>query len=48
MVEAKGEFKLLAHNDLGDRSIFDGSPAVAGNRMLLRSDKFLYCLGEKP
>jgi hypothetical protein len=48
VVEAKSEFKLLAHNDLGDKSIFDGSPAVAGNRMLLRSDRFVYCVGERP
>ena len=47
VVEAKPEFKLVARNDLGDPSIFDGSPAVAGSRMLLRSDKFLYCLGAK-
>ena len=48
VVDAKPAFTLLAHNDLGDKSIFDGSPAVAGNRMLLRSDRFVYCVGERP
>lgn len=48
VVEAKSDFKLLARNDLGDKSVFDGSPAAAGNKLLLRSDRFVYCLGEKP
>lgn len=46
VVAAKPEFEQLAVNDLGDRSIFNGSFAVAGDRLLVRSDKFLYCLGE--
>jgi outer membrane protein assembly factor BamB len=51
VLAAKPEFEQLAVNDLSDRSIFNASPAVAGNRLLLRSDKFLYCVGqsgEKP
>ena len=40
------EFKQLAHNDLGDRSIFNATPAIHGNRLILRSDKYLYCLGK--
>jgi hypothetical protein len=35
----------LAANDLRDRSTFNASPAVDGNRLLIRSDKFLYCIG---
>jgi hypothetical protein len=31
-------------NDLRDGGIFDGSPAVAGDQLLIRSDKFLYCI----
>jgi hypothetical protein len=42
---AQPQFELLARNELGDRSSFDGSPAVDGQRLLVRSDKFLYCLG---
>lgn len=47
VVAATPEFKQLAINDLRDGSIFNGSPAVDGNRLLIRSDKFLYCIGEK-
>lgn len=30
-----------------DDSQFNGTPAVVGNRLLLRSDKALYCIGKK-
>lgn len=46
VVAAKPEFEQLAMNDLNDRSIFNGSPAVDGNRLLIRSDRFLYCIGK--
>ena len=48
LVLAAGEkFQELARNDLGDRSIFNGTPLPIGEgRILLRSDKFLYCLGK--
>ncbi len=46
VVAAKPEFSQLAVNDLEDGGRFDASPAVAGNRLLIRSDKFLYCIGE--
>lgn len=45
VVAAVPEFRQLAMNDLNDRSLFNGSPAVAGNQLILRSDKFLYCIG---
>lgn len=47
VVKASPEYTLLATNELPDRSSFDASPAVAGNRLYLRSNRFLYCLGEK-
>jgi outer membrane protein assembly factor BamB len=47
VVSAKPTFEQLAVNDLSDGSVFNGSPAVVGNRLLLRSDKFLYCVGSK-
>jgi len=47
VLAAKPEFEQLAVNELSDRSTFNGSPGVAGNRLLIRSDKFLYCLGEE-
>jgi outer membrane protein assembly factor BamB len=45
VLAAKPQFEQLARNELGDRSTFDASPAVDGSRLLVRSDKFLYCLG---
>jgi outer membrane protein assembly factor BamB len=47
VLAAKPRFEALARNELGDRSSFDASPAVDGNRLLIRSDKFLYCLGTR-
>jgi outer membrane protein assembly factor BamB len=47
VVAAKPEFELLAHNKIAsDTSIFNGSPAVADGRLLLRSDRALYCIGK--
>lgn len=46
VIAAKPGFQQLASNDLRDGSIFNGSPAVDGSRLLIRSDKFLYCLGK--
>lgn len=46
VLAAKPAFEQLAVNDLKDGGVFNGSPAVAGDRLLIRSDKFLYCLGE--
>ncbi len=40
-------FELLAVNDLSDGSTFDASPAVAGGRLYLRSDRFVYCVGNR-
>lgn len=47
VLAAKPQFEQLAVNDLSDRSVFNASPTVAGKRLLLRSDRFLYCIGEK-
>ena len=46
VLTAKPQCEQLAANDLSDRGVFNGSPAVAGSRLLLRSDKYLCCLGE--
>ncbi|HUQ72752.1 MAG TPA: PQQ-binding-like beta-propeller repeat protein [Planctomycetaceae bacterium] len=45
VLAAKPEFEQLAVNELRDGGLFNGSPAVDGNRLLIRSDKFLYCIG---
>lgn len=47
VVAAKPEYQLLATNTLSDRSTFNASPAIAGGRLYLRSDRYLYCLGSK-
>ena len=44
VLAAKPQFEQLAVNDLADRGVFNASPAVLGNRLLIRSDKFLYCV----
>ncbi|MEW6302741.1 MAG: PQQ-binding-like beta-propeller repeat protein [Verrucomicrobiota bacterium] len=48
VVEAGPKFRQLANNRIAsDRSLFNGTPAVSRNRMYLRSDRFLYCIGQK-
>jgi outer membrane protein assembly factor BamB len=46
VVAAGPEYRLLAHNTLdGDPGPFTGSPAVVEGKLLLRSDRALYCVG---
>lgn len=47
VVPAKPEFEILATNSLGERSEFMSSPAVSGKNLLIRSNKYLYCIGEE-
>lgn len=47
VLAARPRFELLAHNVLAqDPGPFNGSPAVCDGRLYLRSDRFLYCIGE--
>ena len=46
VVSAKREFELVAVNDLNDGSEFNSTPAISDNKMFIRSNKFLYCIGE--
>jgi outer membrane protein assembly factor BamB len=47
VLAAGPEFKELARNDLGDPSIFNATPVpIDGGRLLIRSDRFLYCIGK--
>jgi len=41
------KFQQLAHNQLDDPGIFNASPVVIGNQLVLRADQYVYCLGEK-
>ncbi len=47
VVAAKPTYELLATNDFADRSAFNSSPAVAGDRIYIRSNRYLYCIGQK-
>ncbi|HZL87829.1 MAG TPA: PQQ-binding-like beta-propeller repeat protein [Pirellulaceae bacterium] len=46
VVAAKPEYKLVSHVPPLDKSVFNASPAVVGDRMLLRSNEALYCIGK--
>lgn len=46
VLAAKPEFEQLAHNELDDRSTFNASPIVADGKLFLRSDRYLYCIGD--
>jgi outer membrane protein assembly factor BamB len=49
VVAAKPEFELLAHNVFADDdSRTNASPVPAGDRLLLRNDRYLYCLKGSP
>ncbi len=46
VLAAKPQFEVLATNIIaGDDTQFNATPAVDGNRLYLRSDKALYCIG---
>ena len=46
VIAAKPKFERLADNTLeGNRGMFNSTLAVAGNRLLLRSNRALYCIG---
>jgi hypothetical protein len=46
VIRAVPRFEVLAVNDLGERGTFNASPAVAAGRLFLRSDRFIYCIGD--
>lgn len=47
VVKTTPEYELVSHNKIeGDDSEFNGTPAVSGDQMFVRSNKFLYCIGE--
>ncbi len=43
IVAAEPSYEELAAFDLSDRGSFDASPAIADGRLLIRSDRHLYC-----
>jgi len=44
---ASGRFERLAHNDLGDASDFNASPALSDGHIVVRSNECVYCIGIK-
>lgn len=46
IVTAQPTFEEQGINEINDGSRFDASPAVTGNRLLIRSEKYLYCIGK--
>jgi len=47
VLAATPKFTQLAHNTFDDRSTFNASPAISNGNIFLRSDRYLYCIGEK-
>jgi len=47
VVAAGPRFQLLSSNQLGNREVFNASPAAGRGKLFLRSDRFLYCLGTR-
>ena len=48
VIAARPKFEKLAENTLeSNRGVFNSSPAISGNRLLLRSNHALYALGVK-
>ncbi|MEC5125338.1 PQQ-binding-like beta-propeller repeat protein [Verrucomicrobiales bacterium BCK34] len=44
---SKEELKVIAHNKIaGDDTIFNAAPAISDGKILLRSQKAIYCIGE--
>ncbi len=47
VLPAEPRFEVLSENIIEtDDSIFNGSPVISNGQILLRSDKFLYCIGQ--
>jgi hypothetical protein len=48
VLPAKPTFEVLAHNPLAsDTSDFNASPAIGNGKLLLRSNRFLYCIADE-
>ena len=46
VLAAKPEYELLAQNQLEDGRDVNSSPVISNNRLFLRMNRFLYCIGE--
>lgn len=46
VLAAGPDFNEIGRNRLDDSSVVNATPAVLGDRLLIRSNRFLYCLGK--
>jgi len=47
VLAAQPQFEILARNKIaGDDSLFNASPAVSNGQLFLRSNRYLYCIGD--
>ena len=47
-VETGPEFKVASHNTIeGDTSMFNATPCIAGDQLLIRTNNKLYCIGTR-
>ena len=48
VIDAKPEFKLLASNQMAqDGSEFNATPAISAGKLFVRSNRYLYCIGNQ-
>ena len=47
VLAAGPQFDQMAHNKLADETVFNASPIVFNGNLILRSNKNLYCFGQK-
>jgi hypothetical protein len=45
VLPAEPAYKVLAVNELGERAMYNASPAVTHGRIYLRTNSNLYCIG---
>jgi hypothetical protein len=48
VLAAEPRYQVLAHNVIStDKSVFNATPAISRGQLLIRSDEYLYCIGQK-
>ena len=47
VMDMAGKGEVLSQNKLDDETDFNASPAVADGKLLLRSNRSLYCIASK-
>jgi len=47
VIRAGRDYQLLAENELGEEDMCMATPAIAGNRLLIRTDSRLFCISHK-